>query len=71
MTKPRTITTLPVSFRMQRHAAHRGIEFVLSGDHKYPDDYPKVNEEICVVGVFDTYQEGDYTYCTLREATVL
>ncbi|MBQ6196772.1 MAG: hypothetical protein IJK47_05020 [Lachnospiraceae bacterium] len=46
----------------------QGIEFVLTEDYTYPDDYPEVNEEICVVGVFDTYQEGDYTYCTLRNA---
>ena len=42
----------------------QGIEFVLTEDYVYPDDYPEVDEEICVVGVFDTYQEGDYTYCT-------
>ncbi len=47
----------------------QGIEFVLAGDYTYPDDYPEVNAEICVVGVFDTYQEGNYTYCTLRNAT--
>ena len=39
----------------------QGIEFVLTEDYVYPDDYPEVDEEICVVGVFDTYQEGDYT----------
>ncbi len=46
----------------------QGIEFVLTDDYVYPDDYPEVNQEICVVGVFDTYKEGDYTYCTLRNA---
>ena len=46
----------------------QGIEFVLAGDYSYPDDYPQVDTNICVVGVFDTYQEGDYTYCTLRDA---
>ena len=40
----------------------QGIEFVLT------DDYPQVDEEICVVGVFDTYRDGEYTYCTLRNA---
>lgn len=49
----------------------QGIEFVPTENYTYPDDYPEVNEEICVVGVFDTYQEGDYTYCTLRNATLL
>ena len=47
----------------------QGIEFVLTEEYTYPDDYPEVNAEICVVGVFDTYQEGNYTYCTLRNAT--
>ena len=34
----------------------------------YPEDYPEPGTEICVVGVFDTYSEGDYLYCTLRNA---
>lgn len=46
----------------------QGIEFVLAGDYKYPDDYPQVGEDVCVVGEFDTYKEGEYTYCTLRNA---
>ena len=49
----------------------QGIEFELKGDHSYPDDYPKEGEEICVVGVFDTYSEGEYTYCTLRNASIV
>ena len=46
----------------------QGIEFVLAGDHSFPEDYPEVEEEISVVGIFDTYKEGDYTYCTLKNA---
>ncbi len=42
----------------------QGIEFELSGDHEYPGE----GENICVTGVFDTYKEGEYTYCTLRKA---
>ena len=49
----------------------QGIEFVLAGEHRYPDDYPSVGAEICVVGVFDTYQEGGNLYCTLRNAKML
>ncbi len=49
----------------------QGIEFVLTDDYIYPDDYPEVDEEICVAGLFDTYREGDYTYCTLRNAELL
>lgn len=46
----------------------QGIEFILTDDYIYPDDYPEEGDTICVVGVFDTYKEGDYTYCTLRNA---
>ena len=46
----------------------QGIEFELSGSHKYPDDYPKKDAMVCVIGEFDTYIEGDSSYCTLRNA---
>ncbi len=49
----------------------QGIEFELTDDYTYPDDYPEEGGQVCVVGTFDTYQEGDYTYCTLREAKML
>ncbi len=49
----------------------QGIEFVLTDDYVYPDDYPEVDEEICVIGEFDTYREGSYTYCTLRNAELV
>jgi hypothetical protein len=45
----------------------QGIEFELAGK-KAPDDYPSEGEQICVTGVFDTYKEGENTYCTLRNA---
>lgn len=34
----------------------QGIEFVLSGEHTYPQDYPELGEEITVVGTFETYE---------------
>ena len=46
----------------------QGIEFELTDEYTYPDDYPEVGEEICVTGTFDTYVEGEYQYCTLRNA---
>ncbi len=49
----------------------QGIEFVLAGEHKYPADYPEELAEITVVGTFDTYYEGQYRYCTLRNAELL
>ena len=49
----------------------QGIEFVLTDKYTYPDDYPEPGEEITVLGTFDTYQEGEYTYCTLRNAKLM
>ncbi len=49
----------------------QGMEFAPTDDYTYPDDFPAVEEEICVVGVFDTYEEGGCTYCTLRDATII
>lgn len=48
----------------------QGVEFILTDDYSYPDDYPESGDWITVTGVFDTYVEGDYTYCTLRDATM-
>ncbi len=42
----------------------QGIEYELDGE------YPEDGELICVTGTFDTYQEGSYTYCILREASL-
>lgn len=46
----------------------QGIEFELTDDYVYPDDYPEDGGDICVVGTFDTYEEDGFTYCVLREA---
>ena len=46
----------------------QGIEFVWAGEHKYPDDYPEIGEEITVIGKFGTYKEGEYQYCQLTDA---
>jgi hypothetical protein len=48
-----------------------GIEFVPADERKYPDDFPELGSIITVTGVFDTYEEGGYTYCTLREAKLI
>lgn len=49
----------------------QGLEFELKGEHKYPDDYPKVDSEITVQGVFDTYNIGENVYYTLKDAVLL
>lgn len=46
----------------------QGIEFELTDDYKYPDDYPEDSDLITVTGVFDTYMEGEAMYVTLRNA---
>ncbi|MBO4678395.1 MAG: hypothetical protein J5626_01855 [Lachnospiraceae bacterium] len=48
----------------------QGIEFILKDDYKYPDDYPEEGTNVTVVGRFDTYMEGEYMYCTLRDAVL-
>lgn len=49
----------------------QGLEFVLAdGSLVYPDDYPGVGAEITVSGVFDTYREGQYSYCRLVDAVI-
>ncbi len=48
----------------------QGIEFEATEEYKYPDDYPEEGGEICVVGTFDTYMEGENRYCTLKNATI-
>ncbi len=48
----------------------QGIEFVLDGNYKYPDDYPALNTEIVVTGEFNYYKEGYATYCQLLHANM-
>ena len=48
----------------------QGIEFTLSGEHVYPDDYPEEGSEIVVQGIFETYEENGYTYCQLKDAVM-
>jgi hypothetical protein len=45
-----------------------GIEFVPKENYNYPKDFPNEGEDITVIGIFDTYLDGQDLYCTLREA---
>ena len=45
----------------------QGIEFIPEN----PEAIPADGADVTVVGVFDTYMEGEYMYCTLRDATIL
>ncbi len=49
----------------------QGLEFMLASDAVYPDDYPAPGTEITVTGVFETYEEGGYTYCRLADAEMV
>ena len=49
----------------------QGIEFVLEGEHKYPDDYPEQGDLLTVAGVFNSYKENNATYCQLLHAEML
>jgi len=42
-----------------------GIEFIWSGDHTHPDDYPADKKIIEIVGLFSSYEELDETYYAL------
>lgn len=47
-----------------------GIEFEWAGDHTYPDDYPKKDQEITVTGTFNVYTEGKGKYMQLKDSQV-
>lgn len=49
----------------------QGLEFVLTGKHTYPDDYPELDSEITVSGTFELYEEGDIRYCWLVDAEMI
>ena len=49
----------------------QGLEFILTGDHTYPNDYPELNSEITVTGTFETYDENGFKYCRLKDAAIV
>ena len=49
----------------------QGIEFVLTDEFKFPDDYPEPGTDICVIGEFSTYTEHGTVYGTLKNAKLL
>ena len=46
----------------------QGLEFVLTGEKTYPNDYPELGSEITVTGTFQLYDENGATYCHLVDA---
>ena len=48
----------------------QGLEFVLTDDYSYPDDYPPTGTDITVTGIFEPYQEGNITFYHLTNAVL-
>ena len=49
----------------------QGIEFILTDDYLFPDDYPEEGEIVTVAGEFLIYQENDLNYFTLKDSKLL
>ncbi|MBQ9538507.1 MAG: hypothetical protein IJU95_04495 [Treponema sp.] len=49
----------------------QGMEFELEGECRYPEDFPEEGGMMCVVGVFDSYEEDGCAYATLRNARMI
>ena len=49
----------------------QGLEFILTGEHTYPNDYPELGSEITVTGTFEVYTENGFQYCRLVDATLV
>ncbi|MCR4610477.1 MAG: hypothetical protein K5644_01115 [Lachnospiraceae bacterium] len=49
----------------------QGLEFETTEEFTYPQDFPNAGEQVCVVGVFDTYKEDNTNYVTLRKARLV
>lgn len=49
----------------------QGLEFVLAGEHTYPDDYPELGNEITVTGTFELYEEDGFQHCRLVDAEMI
>ena len=49
----------------------QGLEFILTGEHTYPNDYPELGSEITVTGTFEVYTENGLQYCRLVDATLV
>ena len=47
----------------------QGLEFILTGEHTSPDEYPELGAEITVVGTFEWYEEDGCRYYRLGNAS--
>ena len=49
----------------------QGIEFVWSGEHAWPDDYPEEGTDITVTGRLESYEEDGYMYLHLVDSELV
>lgn len=49
----------------------QGIEFILTDEYLFPDDYPEEGEVVTVAGEFMIYEEDGSTYFTLKDSKLL
>lgn len=49
----------------------QGLEFVWSGEHTYPDDYPEDGAEIEIAGIFQIGQAEGYSYIYIETDEVV
>ncbi len=49
----------------------QGLEFAPYDERKYPDDFPAEGDEVCVIGEFDTYMEGEDKFGVLKNAKMI
>lgn len=40
----------------------QGLEFVWPGDHKYPEDFPEIKQDITVTGIYKLIENDGITY---------
>ena len=40
----------------------QGVEFVWTGDHTFPADYPSPGDDVTVAGLFETYEVDGFVY---------
>lgn len=48
----------------------QGIEFRLTDDYVFPDDYPSEGDTITVTGTYSSYEENGHIYYTLTDAVL-
>ncbi|NLF35254.1 MAG: hypothetical protein GX585_04735, partial [Clostridiales bacterium] len=44
----------------------QGLEFLWTGEHTYPDDYPENETKVEVTGVWERYEEDGETYYRIQ-----